>query len=231
MDKPPPLPPKEPTSSEYAQSDLPLALGGSLAFLKSLAEVSSVCVGLAFVVGWSYLTAYYRTFGLNPLELDMPLPVVCTTAVFILYSAVWPILVVAAFSLGWILFGRHVKRLHKGVTVVLLAALLFAASVSSAYLGRRHANDDMLVDSSELPYVAFSTKLSKTDQPDCVDHETYGTSDCKLLLHSKGTYYFFTPIPKPKDAIIDVGSLNVYTLADSDVTGVHILRGLDRNAR
>jgi len=82
-----------------------------------------------------------------------------------------------------------------------------------------------------LPYVAFSTKLSKTDQPDCVDHETYGTSDCKLLLHSKGTYYFFTPIPKPKDAIIDVGSLNVYTLADSDVTGVHILRGLDRNAR
>lgn len=62
----------------------------------------------------------------------MPLPVVCTTAVFILYSAVWPILVVAAFFLGWILFGRHVERLHTGVTVVLLAALLFAASVSGA---------------------------------------------------------------------------------------------------
>src|ERR1700722_14662806 len=109
MDKPPTLPPKEPTRSKHDQSALPLAVGDSLAFLKNLAEVSSVCVGLAFVVGWSYLTAYYRTFGLNPLELDMSLPVVCTTAVFILYSAVWPILVVAAFSLGWILFGRHLE--------------------------------------------------------------------------------------------------------------------------
>jgi hypothetical protein len=89
----------------------------------------------------------------------------------------------------------------------------------------------MLIDSSELPNVGFSSRLVKTDQPNCVGHETYGSSDCKLLLHSKGTYYFFTPIPQPKDALIDVGGLNVYTLADSDVTGVHILRGLERNAR
>jgi hypothetical protein len=89
----------------------------------------------------------------------------------------------------------------------------------------------MLIDSSALPDVAFSSRLAKTDQPGCVDHETYGSSDCKLLLHSKGTYYFFTPIPNPRDALIEAGSLNVYTLADSDVTGVHISRGLDRNAR
>jgi hypothetical protein len=44
-------------------------------------------------------------------------------------------------------------------------------------------------------------------------------------------YYFFTPVPKPGKGLAGVGSLNVYAIADSDVTGVHILRGLERNTR
>jgi hypothetical protein len=230
--------PKEGPDSPHAQSDSSGAEAGSLAFLKSLAEVSSVSVGFAFVVGWSYLASYYRTFGLNPMELDLPLPVVCTTAVYVLYSAAWPwllaawpwLLLVVALSFGWLFFGRHLQFLRRHITAVFLAILLFAASFASVSLGRRYANEDMLIDSSELPDVAFSSKLAKTDQPSCVDHETYGSADCKLLLHSKGTYYFFAPIPKSKDALLGVGSLNVYALADSDVTGVHILRGLQRNA-
>lgn len=208
------------------------AEGDSLAFFKSIAEVSSVSVGLAFVLGWSYLAAYYRTFGLNPLELDLSLPVVCTTAVYVLYSAMWPMWplpVLVILCLGWVLSKRYVKRFPRWATVVFVTCLLFVLSLTGVFLGRRNANDDMLIGSSELPDVAFSSKLPKTDQPGCVDHETYGSLDCKLLLHSKGTYYFFTPIPKPDDAPID--SLNIYTLAESDVTGVHILRGLERNAR
>ena len=210
------------------ESNLKPVREDSLAFFKSIAEVSSVSVGLAFVLGWSYLAAYYRTFGLNPLELDLSLPVVCTTAVYV-YSAMWLLPVVVALGLGWVLFDRYVKRFPRWATVAFLACLLFVLSFTSVFLGRRNANDDMLIGSSELPDVAFSSKLPKADQPSCVDHETYGSLDCKLLLHSKGTYYFFRPIPKPDDAPID--SLNVYTLADSDVTGMHILRGLERNAR
>jgi hypothetical protein len=223
--------PKEPPDSEHTQSDSSGAEEGSFAFLKSLAEASSVSVGFAFVVGWSYLASYYRTFGLNPLELDLPLPVVCTTAVYVLFSA-WPwlLLLVAALSFGWLFLDRHLKFLRRGRTAVFLAILLFAVSLASVFFGRRYANDDMLIDSSELPDVAFSSKLAKTDQPSCVDHETYGSADCKLLLHSKGTYYFFTPISKYRGVLIGEGNLNVYTLADSDVTGVHILRGLGRNA-
>jgi hypothetical protein len=212
-----------------AQSGPREAGGDSFAFLKSLAEASSVSVGFAFVAGWSYLASYYRTFGLNPLELDLPLPVACSTAVYMLYSAAWPLVSVAALLLVGILFGHHLKRLAPGVTATFLVLLLFAASSAGVSLGRKHANDDMLIDSSELPDVAFSSRLAKTDQPNCVDHDTYGSFDCKLLLHSKGTYYYFTPIPKPEEA--EIGSLNVYTLADSDVTGVHILTGLARNAR
>lgn len=211
------------------ESNLNSAGEDSLAFFKSIAEVSSVSVGLAFVLGCLYLAAYYRTFGLNPLELDLSLPVVCTTAVYVLYSAMWPLPVVVALCLGWVLFNRYLKRIPRWATVVFVTCLLFVLSFTSGFLGRRNANDDMLIGSSELPDVAFSTKLANPDQPPCVEHETYGSLDCKLLLHSKGTYYFFTPIPKPNDA--PVGSLNIYTLEDSDVTGMHILRGLERNAR
>jgi len=222
--------PKTGQNSESKGSGSSAVGEDSFAFLKSLTEVSSVFVGFTFIGGWIYLASYYSTFGLNPLELDSPVPVVCATAVYILYSAVWPLLVVAAFSLGWIFFSHHLKDYRRRTTAALLAFLLLTASVAGVILGQRNANDDMLIDSSELPNVAFSSKLAKTDQPNCVDHETYGTSDCKLLLHSKGTYYFFTPVPKPREALTSAGSLNVYTLADSDVTGVHILRGLARNA-
>lgn len=232
-DMPPAEDPAESTGPEKVKGiDPTVAEGNSLAFLKSLAEASAVFVAFTFIIGWSYLAAYYNTFGLNPLELDLPLPVVCTTAVYVLFNSGWWLLVgMAALWLVWTVSGHHLKGLWRGLTAVVLTLLLFVASYACVSLGRRQANEDMLIDSSELPNVAFSSKLPKADQPNCVDHETYGSLDCKLLLHSKGIYYFFTPIPSPQNALIDVGSLNVYTLADSDVTGVHISRGLERNAR
>ena len=207
-------------------SDPSAAKDDSLAFLKSLAEVSAVFVGLTFIGGWSYLASYYRTFGLNALELDLSLPVVCTTSVYVLLNAGWPLLVIAGLWLSCFLFRRFLRRFRRIATVLGLTVLLVAVPFAGALYGRQRAFNDMLTDSSGLPDVAFSSKLTRTDQPNCVDHETYGSSDCRLLLHSKGTYYFFMPISTSKDAIRNVGSLNVYTLADSDVTGVHISRGL-----
>jgi hypothetical protein len=226
--------PRKQQDPAQRESDTPATEGDSLAFLKRLAEASAVFVGFTFIGGWSYLASYYRTFGLNALELDVPLPVVCTTAVYMLLSAVWPLaaiaLILLGWWLGWIVFDRHLRRLPRSVPAVVLAFLFLTVTTAGVFHGRRRANNDMLTDSNELPNVAFSTKLVKTDQPSCVDNQTYGTCDCKLLLHSKGTYYFFVPVPKPKDALTSAGNLNIYTLADSDVTGVHIQIGSDRNA-
>jgi|SRR5579872_187519 len=204
--------------------------GNSLEVLKSLAEVSAVFVGLTYIGGWSYVSSYYTAFGLNALELDLPLPLVCTTSLYVLFSAVWPLIAIAAIvGIGFWLhyFLRHLRRI---LTVIILALLLITAAVAGLSDGRRRARRDMLIDSNALPYVSFSVKIAKTDQPPCVEHETYGSFDCKLLLHSKGTYYFFTPIPRNTGSLTSVGSLNVYTLADSDISGIHLLRGLDRNA-
>ena len=223
--------PEERQDSETNGSDSSAAGANPLAFLKSLGEASAIFIGFTYLGGWCYFAAYYGTFGLNSLELDLPLPVVSATDVYLMFSAGWPLLVVFALLLGWIVFSDWLKGFQRGLTAAILVLLLFATSTACIYLGRRHANEDMLIDSSELPNVGFSVKIPKTDQPDCVDHETYGSADCKLLLHTKGTFYFFKPISDPKSALLSVGSLNLYTLADSDVTGVHVSRGLARNVR
>jgi hypothetical protein len=198
----------------------------SLAILKALAEASAVFVAFTFIGGWSYLASYYSAFGLNALELDVPVPVVCTTAIYVLFDAKWPLVVVVAGFLGWGFFAPRLRRLARSAGVAVLGLLLLTISTAGVLDGIQRAAVDAVTDTSALPFVAFASKLPKTDQPPCVDFQTYGSFDCLLLLHSKSTYYFFEPIPD-----VGKGSLNVFTLSDSDVGGVHILRGLDRNAR
>ncbi|MGB7547729.1 MAG: hypothetical protein WBM14_08265, partial [Terracidiphilus sp.] len=99
---------------------------------------------------------------MNALELDLPLPVVCTTAVYMLFSARWPLLVIAAFLLTWTFVARLRKINQRVVAVVVLVLLLLTVSTAGAFYGRRQANDDMLADSSGLPNVAFSTRLAQT---------------------------------------------------------------------
>lgn len=191
--------------------------------LKALAEASAVFVALTFVGGWSYLASYYKTFGLNPLELDISIPVVSTIAVYVLYESVWPLFVAGALIMAMAIVGRRLPGPGHGWTVAALGVLLLTTAVAGVFRGRQVANQDTLANSSNLPNVAFATKLTNPE-PSCVDHETYGSMDCKLLLHSKGAYYFFRPVSPA-----GFGSLNLYVLSDSDIVGVHVQRGLDQN--
>jgi hypothetical protein len=191
-----------------------------------------VFIALTFIAGWSYLASYYKTFGVNPLELDVSIPIVSTIAIYVLYNATWPLFVAAALILGRAIFARQLLKLGREVIVTVLGLLLVTAATAGLIRGRQLANDDALVESTALPYVAFASKLKKTDQPPCVDFETYGSLDCKLLLHLNKTYYFFQPVPKVGFGSLPLGgSMSLYTLSDSDVVGVHILRGTNRNMR
>jgi len=194
----------------------------SLAVLKALAEASAVILALTFVGGWSYLSSYYKTFGLNPLELDLSIPVVSTISVYVLYESVWPLFVFAALLVTLALTARRLHKLGRAWIVVALGVLLLTVAAAGLVRGRRAANQDMLDESGTLPYVSFATK-QKLSGPSCVDMETFGSLDCKLLLHDKGAYYFFQPVPKER-----AGSMNLYVLSDSDLAGIHVQRGLDR---
>jgi uncharacterized membrane protein YhaH (DUF805 family) len=208
-----------------ARPDAPAAKEDSLAVLKALAEASAVFLALTFVGGWSYLASYYKTFGLNPLELDLSIPVVSTIAVYILYESVWPLFVTGALIAALALVTRRLHRVGRGWVVAALGILLLMVATAGVVRGRQGANQDMLEDSRTLPNVAFASRLMNPE-PSCVDSGTFGSFDCKLLLHFKNTYYFFQPVPK-----VGMGSINLYILSDSDVIGVHVQRGLDRNER
>jgi hypothetical protein len=211
-----------PSASEPAQAE---AAGkyDSFAVLKALAEASAIILALTFVGGWSYLSSYYKTFGINPLEFDLSVPVVSTISVYVLYESVWPLFVFAALFVTLALIARWLRTLGRAWIVAALGVLLLTAAVAGLARGREAANQDMLDESSTLPYVSFATK-QKFSGPSCVDSESFGSLDCKLLLHYKSAYYFFQPVPKER-----AGSLNVYMLSDSDLAGVHVERGLDRN--
>jgi hypothetical protein len=201
--------------------------------LKLIAEASAVFVGLTFTAGWSYLASYYRTFGLNPIELDIPIPVVATMALHMLYDSVWPLPTVAVAVAVLAAAAHHLTRSrgsHRWLVVASLILLMFCSATAALIRGRQNANLDMTEESPNLPLVAFSSKsevakLGPPDQPSCVAYETFGAMDCKLLLHSKGVYYFFRPIAKSLTKRTD--KLDLFMIPDSDVLGVHIQRGVD----
>jgi hypothetical protein len=201
-----------------AAAEPPSAKEDSLSVLKALAEASGIFVAVAFIGGWSYLAAYYRAFGLNPLELDISIPVVCTTAVQILFGN--PLSFIAgALIVALAIFAGRFIRLGRGAVVGVLAVLLFIDASGGALLGRYVAVQDARKDRfATLPLVAFSSKLKDDpDTPSCVEFETYGSLDCKLLLHLNGMYYFFPPVDPNA-----TGQMNVFTLSESDVLGVHV---------
>jgi hypothetical protein len=193
--------------------------------LKALAEASGVYIALTFVCGWSYLATYYRTFGLNFLELDVSIPVTSTVAVWVLWAFGWRSLFVVGVPLLLLFFVHRFRGPRHIWAISIIVVLLVAVAIVGVVRGSQEAGRDAREDSTNLPYVAFASKRSNPE-PSCVDHEIYGSMDCKLLLHSKGIYYFFQPVVGD-----GVGSLNLYMLSDLDLVGVHVQRGLESNER
>ena len=201
----------------------------SLAILKALAEASAIFIAVTFVGGWSYLASYYRTFGLNPLELDISIPVVSTIAVFVLYKSIWPLVVVAVvIALVAALVARQPNwwrwGLGRAPVVAGLVLVLFIVAAGGVWHGAKLAKQDMLSNSSTLPNVAFASPVENADQLSCVEHNNYGSLDCKLLLHFNNAYYYFQPLGENSDP--NTGNLNVYRIEDSDVVAVQVQRPL-----
>jgi hypothetical protein len=187
--------------------------------------------GLSFVAGWSYLASYYRTFGLNPIELNIPIPVTATLALHVLYNSVWPLLTVAV-ALTILAAGAHYfsssGEIHRWWVVAVLVLVTFCSATAALIRGRHNANLDMLESSPSLPLVAFASKseaakLGPPEQPSCVGYQDFGAMDCKLLLHTAGVYYFFRPLGSAEQR----QELDLFAIPDSELVGIHIQRGVD----
>lgn len=218
---PPILGPQE-DSASYAHS---------LAFLKGLAEASAVFAAFTFVGGWSYLASYYGAFGLNVLEIDAGVPVVSTIFVHLLYNTPWkwPLIVITLLVAIREILPAQLRSRLAITTPPILCLLLFLTASAGLARGQSRALDDMTDESDALPLVAFNSKSDSEDLPSCVRHAIYGSPECKLLLHSKGNYFFFRPIPGPGKGTIDATAVDLFILPDSEVAGVYVQRGISRS--
>jgi len=190
--------------------------------LKAIGEGSAALIAFGFVCGWSYLTSYYQTFGLNTLKLDISVPVVATTGLYAMVAdeswlAGGLALVVVA---GLILI--EFVRPRRGILSISAFVVLMASMTAGFSAGHAAANEDKGARSIRLPNVSFAVSAKPEEAPpDCVDVKTYGSMDCKLLLHTDAIYYFFEPVPDTNG-----GNINLYALSESQILGVHVQHAL-----
>jgi hypothetical protein len=219
---------------------------GLFGILRSVAEIAGVFTGLGFIAGWFHLSSYYSAFGLNPLELDFSVTMISAFAVEVLCQSPIPLIVLLVALLAATLFvflrkslykrgGSRSKVLldslavqkHSGLWVrMMLAVLAVGMGITGWTLGHRKAVSDWGC-SSGLPSVAFLT--DPKDAPKLEDGAAECIVDnklsCRLLLHSKGTYYFFQPLCDPDNRTSQgTGSMIVFQLPDSQVRMVRVNR-------
>lgn len=202
------------------------------AVLKSVAETGALFAFYSFATGWSYLASYFNSFGFRPMELDITPSTASVFALTLVYRAGIYVLLTAAAATA-VTVGvsaiRRRLRMPRGAGLLLsLFILLLILFAAGTLMGRATAREDIYADSSRLLSVGFYTEgVSREDFPNCVKLPTI---NCKLLIRTKGNYYFFSPIHK------DVGKpsqehmpfdLTIYALPESKVQLVQLRRGFE----
>jgi hypothetical protein len=195
----------------------------TLGALKGIAEAGSLFTGLSFIGGWSYMASYYMSFGVNPFELDVSVPFAAAFAVHMLLNSMWPLLLAGIlFAAIALLYPRLAAR-RRAWAGLAVAIVLFAVAIAGSLRGRQLAREDMFDTSPRLPSVGFVSK-SKVTEPKCL---TEGTEDCKLLLHAKGAYYFFEPIPASDSQSVHGLNLRVFIVPDTEISATYLERGVE----
>ena len=214
-----PLLPEIAVSTSASQPSAEDALGG----LKSIAEVGSLFLALSFVGGWSFMASYYLSFGLNTSELDFSVPATSAFAVHMLRRSGWPLVLAAVLFIGLAFFYGKLGALRRAWAGLCIAILLFAVATAGSLRGRKLAAEDMFDTSPRLPNVGFTSKIA-TEEPSCLSR---GTTDCKLLFHARGMYYFFEPIPGAASQSAHGRNIKLYIVPESEVSLTQLVRGVE----
>ncbi len=213
-----------------AQSTAPAAEPDFWALLKAVAEAAALFGFFASLTGWSYLVAYYTSFGVQPTELDISASLSSLFAMNVAYHSTAPLLIcMAAAMLVSFLPPRLGRWRALGILVCVLAAAVFLY-VRGARLGARDAQADFWDTGKRLPWVGFFATTAQPDAyPSCVSTATPSV-DCRLLFHGNGAYHFFKPFQSLSGAPVPSGgqpaNLDVYSLPDEKVQLVQYQRGV-----
>lgn len=222
---PPPQPREQGPS---AASPPPAEPPSALRVVRSVGESVGVIAGLAFISGWLYWATYYSAFGLNPLTLEFPVPVVSVSQLQVIvrdwkteddlrWKLIALLIVCAVLS---VLLAVARARRHPGAVGPLLL-LAVGIPAGTLWLGLHDAELDAGCQ-SRLPLVAFL--LDKPPDPlelfpDCLNN----TLTCRLILHSGSTYHYFQ-IHVCEAGDVGLGSLGILPTAEVDDREVRMVR-------
>jgi hypothetical protein len=203
-------------------------------FLKTLAGAVVIFAVPVYAAGWGFLFRYYRGFGVSISDLDVPLYETLIYSFRAFFDKpLWMVGALAvALATGLILNASSAKRLRaspRGMAVFLAAFVLLTYGLFrwGARIGREHANQDMMADSSTLPFVAILVN-AEAFQRDGQDYLKFDKMEFKLLLHANKQYFFFRPLKRQGSTELFPNNQNieVYVVPDDKVRIVRVQRGV-----
>lgn len=203
---------------------------GDLSFIhgiKALAEISIVLAAGLFLIGWSYLYGYYRSFGLPPTAVSFSLQSIFMFSVPVIQTCwfliAFVVLIVLLFIGGRFRFVTN--ALSKPALVCLMS--VFGGILTSRYashVGRTNAYRDAFASTSTLPYVKLEMLGFESPVGCSADEWNY-----RLLLRSDGQIYVILPLDEPVRTTA-IG-LRVCSFPDSQVRVTRIQVGIGRGDR
>lgn len=203
----------------------------NLSFLDLISGVASSAIvlgGFLYVGGWSYLYQYYRSFGLELSDVEVPvydaliysLPVIFNGRLyaFIIFSII--------LVIGLIFHSRWIRsKLPIAISLLFIIILLTTYGLSryGAKLGNARALTDMMRETSDLPDVAIQVDSEGSEINNEVIVEL-NKLEFKLLAHKKGQYFIFRPF---KGKSMEEGAnIQLIVIPESRVQMIRILRGV-----
>ena len=160
--------------------------------VKNLAEVAVLLGAVLFVVGWSYLYGYYRSFGLSTDSLNFSVDTVLIHSIpVITRTAFWGTSVAVLIALLIASRLASSSRLVSATPALVLLMALVAVVLASTYangVGRDNAVRDAYVSSTTLPYVSLQ---GEDNGPTGCSMEE---SNYRLLVRANGQVFVTLPI-------------------------------------
>lgn len=197
---------------------------GILELLKRAAEASLIFGALLFVIGWSYVDAYYGAFGLRMSQLSISNQEVVISSFHFIFASV---LTVASFILGIVVavtlighFSKTTGVRHDLVVAVTLVVLLAFAGIlanRAAAQGREAALRDTLTSTTTLPRVEVEVDEAKAGTH-ILDRKELESKAYRLLLQTDSRVWLFKSV---EDAN---GYFTVVTLAKEAILAIRMER-------
>jgi hypothetical protein len=193
-----------------------------LGIVKNLAEASVLLGAGLFVIGWSYLYGYYRTFGLSTDSVNFSvdsvlvhsIPVILSTAFWATSVTVVLVLLIAT-AFKWT---AHIAGAPAFILLLSLVAGLIASKYASG-VGRENALRDSYVSTTTLPYVSI-----EGDEDDGPPGCSLAESNYRLLLRANGQV--FVALPVDSNETMTAANMRVCSFPETRIRALKIQVGL-----